>query len=153
MLGDDTDESLEGSEYRPVDGDRASPGAVLRDKLEFKALRKHDKIELDRSHLPIPAYRVFDLDVNLRSVERPLLRPERVCDLPVRERVLEARLRLVPQFRVSHGVIGPGRNAVGRSQTENRVELGDQVDEPVNLRKDLIGPAVDMGIVHRDLAD
>ena len=68
MLDEDSNKPLNGTECNPVDHDGAVFVSVSPDVFQIKAQRKLE-IQLDGSALPGSSQGVFQVEVNLRSVE------------------------------------------------------------------------------------
>ena len=68
MLDQDTDETLDRTKYYAVDHDRAMLLAVSSNVLQFETLRQLE-VKLDRTALPCSADRVYQMEVDLRTVE------------------------------------------------------------------------------------
>ena len=68
MLDQNTDKSLNGTKYNTMDHDRTMFLSVCSDVLQFKSLRKLE-VKLDRTALPGSSDGVFQMEVDLRSVE------------------------------------------------------------------------------------
>ena len=68
MLDQDTDETLDGTEAYAVDHDRSVLLTVSADVLKLETLRKLE-VKLDRTALPCSADRIYQMEVDLRTVE------------------------------------------------------------------------------------
>ncbi len=68
MLDQDTDETLDGTEAYTVDHDRTMLLAVCADVLQLETLRKLE-VKLDGTALPGSADRIYQMEVDLRTVE------------------------------------------------------------------------------------
>src|SRR3990170_4983966 len=115
VLGKDADETLEAAVDRIVDDDRpldpAGGGAVL----QLEPLRQL-VVELDGGHLPLPAQRILDEDVDLGGVERTAARIDRVGDAGPVERLGQLALRHLPEL------IGAQLFLRSRGELEARLE-------------------------------
>ena len=69
MLDQDTDETLDGTEYHAVDHDRTMLLAVCSDVLQFKTLRQLE-VKLNGTALPGSSQmQSYQMEVDLRTVE------------------------------------------------------------------------------------
>ena len=68
MLDQDTDETLDGTEYNTMDHDRTMLLAVCTDVFAVKSQRQLE-VKLDRTALPGSSDGVFQMEVDLRSIE------------------------------------------------------------------------------------
>ena len=125
LLGDDPDEALERAIDGVVDDDRALELAVGGAVLEVEALRQL-VVGLDRGHLPLPAQRVLDEDVDLRPVERPAALVERVRHAVLLEAVAQALLGTLPELVGADALLRPRRELGPRLEPERRVLLPDE---------------------------
>src|SRR5712692_9062319 len=150
VLDEDAHEALEGAEDRAVDHDRALRLSVGINVLEREPVRLGE-VDLDGRQLPAAPERVLDVDIDLRPVERALTRVQVVRE-PVRlERVVQGPLGRLP-LRV-----GPHRLRRARGQLEERVEreglvpVADELEQRRDLVLELVGTAVDVRVVLREL--
>src|SRR3989454_6479921 len=150
MLGQDPDEALERAEDRAVDHHRALGLAVAVDVLEREPLRLLE-IDRDGGDLPAPRQRVLDVHVDLRAIERAVARIQLEGQPVGAQRVLQPPLGHRPLL------VGPERLRRARGELEERLEperlvpVPHQPEHGRDLRLDLIEPAVDVGVVLREL--
>src|SRR5437867_10349487 len=122
---------------------------VLTRVLESKALRLLE-IQLNRGALPLATDRVIELDVDLRSVERPPTLVDAVRGAAVLERLLERPLRLIPGRVRAQLLVGARRQVEPVGEPEGLPE--DQfhdIEQLENLLLDLVLAQEDVGVVHR----
>src|SRR2546425_13219316 len=133
LLDQEPDEPLQRPVDRPVDHDRAVRAVILAGVLELEALGLLE-IELDRRALPLSADDVVELDVDLRSVERPAALIDAVRGTAVLERLLERALRQVPRLVGAEFLGGPRREIepVGEPERLPQHQLHD-VEQLENL--------------------
>ena len=152
VLDEDADEALEGSVERPVDDEHRMLGVVRPHIGKAEPLR-HLPVELDRAELPGAAEHVGDVQVDLRPVEGAFAGAEHVLDLVALERRLERALGEVPLLVAAELVVRPRRELRPRLEPEEPVEEAEIVDAAVELRRDLLLRAEDVGVVLGDVAD
>jgi len=86
-----------------MDGHGSNVLAVLVHVVRSKRSGQHDEVDLDRGRLPFAAQRVLDLDVDLRGVERAVLRLEPIGFAERIKGGLDLGLSSFPQRRVAEG--------------------------------------------------
>ena len=150
MLDQHADEALERAEDGAVDHDRPLGLPVAVDVLEPEAIRLLE-VDLDGRHLPAPSERVLHVDVDLRSIERPVARVELEREAVGAEGILQRPLGRLPLLVRSERLLGPRRQLEERLEHEGLVPLADQLEQRGDLVLDLIQPAVDVGVVLREL--
>ena len=98
MLDQNTDETLDRTEYYAVDHDRAMLLAVSSNVLQFETLRQLE-VKLDRTALPGTSDTVYQMEVDLRSVERTVAFVYYIKEAAARPERCAARLLPSPSLR------------------------------------------------------
>jgi hypothetical protein len=137
MFDQNSDETLEGTEYSAVQHHRRLSAAILGDVLGVEAPR-HRKIHLDRAALPHATDAIAQRELDLRAVERALARQQ----FPVKplriQRIGERLLGLVPDLVAADAILRTCRQPVDHvREAEVGVDLVQQIDELCNLGLDL----------------
>src|SRR5260221_819099 len=152
VLEQERDEPLEAAEDSPMDHDRPVLGVVGADVHQVEVLRLL-VIELDGGALPLPPDRIRDVEVDLRPVERAVLRVDVVGETGRVERRLQLLLRVVPRRDLAEELVRPGRELRREVEPEVAVDALDEPDEPRDFRSDLLLRDEAARIVLRELAD
>ena len=138
VLDEDPEKALERAEDRPMEDHGPLLGAVLGRVLEVEPFRVRE-VDLERPELPGAADRVGDLEVELRAVERAVSRVDLVGPPAPLERRGERLLGEVPVLEGPHELLGAGREGdLHVGEAERAVDLVDEVDEAVHLRRHLL---------------
>ena len=146
VLGDDPDEPLEAAIDGVVDDDRPRRPAIGRAVLHLEALRQL-VVDLDRGHLPLAAQRVVDEDVDLRRVEGPATRVDRVRDAGALGRLRQLPLGHVPEL-LRPQLLGWARGELeARLEAERLVLAAHQTQGELHLVDDLVLAADDVRVV------
>ena len=97
------------------------------------------EIQLNGSHLPLPAESVLHLQVDFRSVEGSVSLVYLVVALSVNiiQDILQLSLCLVPDFDISHEVIRPGGKLRPVGQSEGSVDFRRDIHDILDLVCDL----------------
>ena len=119
---------------------------------ELEALGHH-VVELDGAELPRAADRVGHVQVDLRAVEGAVALVEVVLDAALVERALQRRLGAVPHLLGADPLRGPGGELQPRLEAERVVDRVAEVQAAVDLLRDLLLGAEDVGVVLGDVAD
>ena len=152
VLGEDADEALDGAEADAVDHDRAVLLAVGADILEVKALG-HLHVELDGTALPGAAEAVFQMEVDLRAVERAVALVDDIGLAELVERGDKAVGRDFPLLVRADMVLRHGGQLHMVLEAEERVHIVNELGHALDLVLDLIGRHEDVRIVLREAAD
>ena len=107
MLNQDTDETLDGTEYHAVDHDRAVLLAVCSHVLQFKTLGQLE-VQLNGSALPGTANAVYQMEINLRAIERAVALIYYIRHTQLVQSVSKACCSHLPVLITSHGILGTG---------------------------------------------
>ena len=107
-----------------MDGDRANALPRLVGIGEIESLRKHHKIDLYGCRLPLAPEGVAHDDVDLRRIEGTVARIKAPLCARVAQRLLDHRLRLLPELRIAE--------RLGRLRREDKLywEVEPGVDLP-----------------------
>ena len=108
VLDQQRDEPLEAAENGPMDDDGAMLGVVGADVLQIESFG-HLVVELDRGALPLSPDGVRDVEIDLRTVERPITLVDRIVPADRIQRALELFLRVVPRLHGSEELRRPCR--------------------------------------------
>ncbi len=150
VLGEHTEEPLDGPEQRPVDHDRPLLGAVGPGVLQLEALGQVE-VELDGRHLPRASQGILGLHGDLRTVERGAARIRDQLQAGGLGDLGERGRRLLPHRVGPHGLLRvPGGElevevveAVVLQQPQHELERAGE------LAAHLLTRAVDVGVVLR----
>src|SRR5438876_1173009 len=150
VLGEHPDEPLEGAEDRAVDHDGALRRSVGVDVLEREAVGLRE-VDLDGRELPAAPERVQNVDVDFGPVERSVARVEVIRE-PIRlQRVVQGPLGRLPLLVRPHRFRRPRRELEEGVEREGLVPVANQFKKLPDLVLELIGAAVDVRIVLREL--
>ena len=151
VLDEDGHEALDGAEHHAVDHDRAMLLPVLAHIFEVKALRELE-VELDGAALPRSADAVLEVEVDLGTVEGAVALVDLVFEpQPFKRRPKRVR-RVLPIFIRTHAVVGTGGELHMIFEPEELVHLVDELDDALDLGRDLLGGHEDVRIVLREAA-
>src|SRR5256884_4586243 len=150
VLGEHPDEPLEGAEDRAVDHNGALRLSVGVDVLEREAVGLRE-VDLDGRELPAAPERVQNVDVYFGPVERSVARVEVIRE-PIRlQRVVQGPLGRLPLLVRPHRFRRPRRELEEGVEREGLVPVANQFEKLPDLVLELIGAAVDVRIVLREL--
>jgi hypothetical protein len=93
------------------------------------------------------------VQVDLRTVERPLAGADDIVDRVALQCRFELTLGEVPLLVAAELVVGSCRELCPRLEPEPAVEEAEIVDAAVQLRRDLLLRTEDVGVVLRDVPD
>src|SRR5262245_54824909 len=119
-----------------MDYDRAMLRVVNTDVFEVESLRVH-VIELDGGTLPLPADRVGNVKIDLRTVERAVALIDRIGLAGAVEGGLELGLGMIPRLDRAHEFLGPGRQLDRVLEPEVVVHALHQTEQALDLLADL----------------
>ena len=153
VLREDADEALVRPEDGAVDGHRSLRVAVAVDVLELEALGQHREVHLDGRDLPAPAEHVLDVHVDLGAVEGAGAGVHVVGEAVRLQRLVQRVLGRVPLLGCAQALLGAGGQLERGLQREDLVPLAHQLEQRRELVLELIGTAVDVGVVLGELAD
>ena len=146
MLDQDSDEPLNRAEYHAVDHDRSVLLAVRARILQVEPERKLE-VKLDGSALPGTSDGVFQMEVDLRSVERAVAFIYHIRESDVVERGSQRVCRHFPVLVASHAVLRTGGKLYMIFESEEAVYLVDQFYNAFDLILDLLRRHEDMCVV------
>ena len=135
-----------------MDHDGAVLLAISADILKVKALG-HLHIQLDRAALPGAAEAVFQMEVDLRAVERTVALVDDIGLAKLVERGDEAVCRNLPLLVRADVILRHGGQLHVVLEAEERVHIVDELGHALDLVLDLIGRHEDVRIVLREAAD
>ena len=116
-------------------------------------LLRHQRVELDRAHLPRAPEHVEHVEVDLRAVERTVALVQDVVDPLPLEGGAERGLREVPFLVRAEPVGRAGGEVEARLHPEEVVQVCGVVETGEDLRFDLLGGTEDVGVVLGYVAD
>src|SRR5688572_19724061 len=152
MLDESADESLHRSHQNAMQHHRPMRSVVRTGVLELEALWKIE-IELHGRALPFAPDRVNELEVQLRSVERPAANVHLVSLPPLRHHLGQRALGFLPQLRPSKSFVR-SRCKLDRVRiTKCAKHLVDEVEKSPDLRRNLLRRAEHVRIVLRESAN
>ena len=114
--------------------------------------RRHHVVELDGAELPRAADRVGHVEVDLRTVERPLALPDPVLEPAPPQSLSERVLGVLPGLIRTEPVFRPGGELDPRLESEQLVEVEAEVEAAQHLVLDLLLGAEDVRVVLGELA-
>ena len=121
-----------------MDHDRAVFLSVLARVFEFETLR-HLEIQLNGAALPRSADGIFQMEIDLRAVERAVALVDDKGKIHVFQRVGERLRGLVPVFFRTHTVRGTGGQFHMIFKADQRINFVDEFDYALDLVLDLGG--------------
>ena len=152
MLDQDPEETFNGSHERAMDHDRAVGVSILTGKLQSEALGIVE-VHLDRRALPGPAQHIFDLDIDLRTVEHALSRINAVGDAPALQGRFKPARGLRPRRFGTDGFLGSRGNVDLILVKAKRLQHEEhEVEHIGHFGLNLLWTAEQMGVVLRKAA-
>ena len=146
VLDQDSDETLNGTVNNTVDHDRTMFLAVSSCVFQFESLRQLE-VKLNGTALPGSSDGVFQMEVDLRSVECAVA----FVDYVVKSKVIECSAEsfgcYLPVLIASHAVFRTGGQLYVIFESEQFVNLVNQVCNALDFIFDLLRCHEDMGIV------
>ena len=146
MLDQDSDETLNGTVNNTVDHDRTMFLAVSSCVFQFESLRQLE-VKLNGTALPGSSDGVFQMEVDLRSVECAVA----FVDYVVKSKVIECSAEsfgcYLPVLIASHAVFRTGGQLYVIFESEQFVNLVNQVCNALDFIFNLLRCHEDMGIV------
>ncbi len=146
VLDEDTDEAFDAAKNDAVEHHRPVLLAVLTDVAEIKFLR-HEEIQLDGAALPGTAQGVFQVKVDLGAVEGAVTFINGIGHLQSLQGLAQGAGSCLPYLFRPHGISGPGGKLNVILKAEKAVEAVHQVDDALDLGRDLGGQHENMGVV------
>jgi hypothetical protein len=116
-------------------------------------LLRHVVVQLHRPQLPGAADRVGHVEVDLRPVEGSVAGVVLELEALVDERALEGRLRPVPHLVAADALLGARGQLEPRLEAEDVVDREAEVEAALDLLRDLLLGAEDVGVVLGYVAD
>ena len=146
MLDQNTDETLDRTEYYAVDHDRAMLLAVSSNVLQFETLRQLE-VKLDRTALPGTSDAVYQMEVDLRSVERTVAFVYYIRKLQLVQSAAQRVCCHLPVFVAAHGILRTGRQLYMILEAEQGINFVDQSCNAFDFVLNLLRCHEDMGII------
>ena len=148
MLDQDTDKSFDRSEDYTVDHDRTVFLTICSCVFKVKSERKLE-IKLDGSTLPCSSYRVFQMEVDLRSVERSISFIYYIWKSQIVQCAAKGFCSHIPVFIASHAVFRSCRKFYMVFKSKQAVNFIDQFYNAFDLITYLLWCHEDMCIILR----
>ena len=146
MLNQDTDETLNRTKYNTMDHDRTM---LLSISSDIFAVKSHWQLEvkLDRTTLPCSSNRIFQMEINLRTIECSVSFIYRIGQTQIIQSTLKCCSRHIPIFVTSHGILRPCGKFYMIFKSKQLVYFIDQLCNAFDLVTDLLRHHKDMGII------
>ena len=146
MLDQDSDETLDGTEYHTVDHDRSVFLSVGSRILQVEPEGQLE-VKLDRTALPGPSDGILQMEVDLRSVERSVTFIYHIRKSDVFQSAAQSICSHLPFCIASHAVLRTCGQFYMIFESEQAVNLIDQLYNTLDLILDLLRSHEDMSIV------
>lgn len=147
VLHHECKEALNAAHDSTVDDDGTTESTSLVAVFEIEALRELE-VELDGSELVHLAAAVFEVDVNLGTVEGTVAVSNLVVDLQLLEGVLKRSFGFIPTLVRAEEALRAGRNLEGGlGEAESAICFADEAESVEDLILDLVATAEDVTVI------